>query len=287
MKLRKYLLICGASAFLILSSLNALAYNSLYEEDPPSEEDVKEIVVIHNPDVLKKDKEALIILPGAGDSNRGRRHQKKFFENAGYDLYIPDYFDRKSFDGTVDKLKMYYDEKGLGEYREVHIFSYIMGSWIINEFINKYGANNISTIVYDRSPLQERAPRLMADKLRLIGKIAVGQILMDLSELPYPSIEKGDIKIGILVESKATTLIKMFRKTVMAYGPIDWKRLELNQEHDDLIYTRLNHNQMYHDFDVVGQDILSFISSGKFETSSRREPYSWDVFKRYKKGDTN
>ena len=275
-------------AVLLTYALLFFLFSPVIAEDPPSEltsdEEVKEIVIINKPDIPRSQKEALIILPGAGDSNRGRRKQADFFGKAGYDLYIPDYFDRKSLPGTPEKLREFYEEMGLAEYRKVHVFSYIIGSWVINEYINRYGAGNIASIVYDRSPLQERAPMLMAEKLRLVAKIAVGNILLDLSKTPYPPIDKGDLKIGIVVESKATFLIKMFRKHAMSYGEIDWHKLDFGQEHDDLIFTWLDHRKMYLRFDVVGDEVLAFIRNGSFPEDSRREPYEWDVFEKYREG---
>lgn len=241
-----------------------------------------EIIIIQNPEIPKEEKEALLILPGFGDSRKRRKAQKKFFSNAGYDLYIPDYIDRKSFAGTIAKLTQFNQKYELGKYEKVHIFSYIMGSWVINKYIEQYGKGNIATIVYDRSPLQERAPKVVVEKIPCLSKIYAGKVIFDMSEIPYPSIEQQGIRIGIIVESKATSLIRLFKKTTMSYGAIDWQNLELNQAHDDMTYTWLNHDQIYFRFDVVGEDILNFIKMGKFKSDTRRVPYDWDVFEKYK-----
>jgi len=37
---------------------------------------------------LSKEKEAIVILPGFGDSKKGRDEQEKFFKEKGYDLFI-------------------------------------------------------------------------------------------------------------------------------------------------------------------------------------------------------
>ncbi|MDO7613476.1 MAG: hypothetical protein MUQ75_04495, partial [Crocinitomicaceae bacterium] len=42
--------------------------------------------------------EAIVILPGFGDTKKGRKNQKSFFQHKGYDLYIPKYKDSKSLD---------------------------------------------------------------------------------------------------------------------------------------------------------------------------------------------
>lgn len=241
-----------------------------------------EIIVIENPEIQKAKKEALVILPGFGDSKKGRKKQKKFFSNKGYDLYIPNYKHRKSFEGTVENFTAFFKKHELNKYKKVHIFSYIMGSWVINQFIQQNGKGNIATIVYDRSPLQERAPRVAVEKIPCISKMYIGKVIFDMSEMPYSPIEQQGIRMGIIVESKATSLIRFFKKRTMSYGSIDWQNLDFNQAHDDLIYTWLNHDQMYVRFDIVGEDILSFINTGKFTPNAKRDPYDWDVFEKYK-----
>ena len=272
----------GIGAILLLLILSGFVIPKSDYAAEKTEEVKKEIIVIEDAAVPKAKKEALLILPGLGDSNRGRRHQKRYFTNRGYDLFIPDFKDRKSIEATVLKLEKFFFDNHLDEYKKVHVFSYIMGSWVLNKFIQKNGRLNIASIVYDRSPLQERAPRVIAERIPLIGTIAVGKVVIDMSNMTYPSIEKEDLRIGILVESRATPLIKLFRKRTLSYGDIDWHILDFQQKYNDLIYIPLNHDEMYLRFDVVGHDILHFIETGEFTKDSRRIPYDWDAFKTQK-----
>ena len=245
-------------------------------ESPP------EVVVIHQPQTPKSEKEAILILPGFGDKHGRRKKQKAFFGNVGYDLYIPDYKARASLEATVENLHQFYEQHDLGAYKKVHVFAYIMGTWVLNTYISQYGKQNIATIVYDRSPLQERAPRVVVDRIPGIGKLLKGKVLEEMSHTPYPPMTMEGINIGIMVESKATNLIKIFKKKTLSYGPIDWNNLQFNQSYHDLIYIWLNHDQLYSRFDVVGQDILFFLQHGTFTPDARRDPYDWDVFKKYK-----
>ena len=50
---------------------------------------------------LSKEKEAIVILPGFGDSKKGRDKQEKFFKEKGYDLFIPEYMDKFMVDNYV------------------------------------------------------------------------------------------------------------------------------------------------------------------------------------------
>ena len=78
--------------------------------------------------VSSAQKNALIILNGFGDSKKNRNIQKEFFQNRGYDLFIPVYVDRKSIDSSIVNFSSFYYSNDLDSYREVHIISYIVGS---------------------------------------------------------------------------------------------------------------------------------------------------------------
>lgn len=260
-------------AFFLLSLIGC--EDSLPSEQKPS------VIVINDSTISRLEKEALIILPGLGDSKKGRKHQFNYFKNKGFDLFIPDYIDKISFDSTVNKFTQFYNEQHLEEYKKVHVFSYILGSWVVNTFINKNGIGNISTIIYDRSPLQERAPAIVVENIPRIGKLVSGEVIKELSGKPYPPIVKGGVKIGIIVESKATPLMRHFKKETIAKGIINWEELDFNQDHDDLIFTRLNHDEMYITFDEIGPDILHFLKKGRFKKDTRRKWFGWDPFLKY------
>jgi hypothetical protein len=245
----------------------------------------KDIVMIDNPYLKKEEKDALLILPGLDIRSRGRRKMEKYFSDCGYDVYIPDFKVRKSMELAVENVEEFFFTHELGEYRELHVVSYILGSWVLNQFIERKGMQNITSIVYDRSPLQERAPRVVIEKIPWAGWIVVGPILRDLDAMPFPSVEKGETKIGIMVESKATSLIRFFKKKTLSYGPIPWDKPDLNLEYDDLIYVPFNHDEMYLNFDHTGPEILHFHKQGKFSSDARRNPYEWNYFKQHKESE--
>jgi hypothetical protein len=234
-------------------------------------------------DINISEREAIIILPGFGDSKKGRKNQKQFFENKGYDLFIPVYINETSLEKCVEDYFQFYMKDSLFKYKKIHVFSYIIGSWTINNYINKYGIKNVATIVYDRSPIQERAPFIVHRYLTTIGKIKFGPVLKDLAETPYPVIETDSIQIGILIESKATMIMRLYRKKTLKMGTLNWHVDSLYQSYDDYFYTWLNHDQMYERFDVVGEEVLNFIKTGSFTKTARRERYTWNPFKSYKK----
>ena len=165
-----------------------LFFNNNSKANAESSNKTSEVIVIHSKNIPRSEKEALIILPGLGDSKKGRKQQKQYFENSEFDLFIPDFHDKKSYVGTVENFTQFYFNQKLAEYKKVHVFAYILGSWVINDFINEHGVFNIYSIIYDRSPLQERAPRVIQERIPRIGKMVAGNLLKDVSELKYTPI---------------------------------------------------------------------------------------------------
>lgn len=238
----------------------------------------KDVVVIADKNLPRSQKEALLILPGFGSKIHGSKAQKRYFANKGYDLFIPSYISRKSVAATVKNVDEFYQKHHLGEYKKVHVFGYIVGSWAVNLWIKAHPENNIATIIYDRSPLQERAPAALVKDMPVLIKILAGPMMKDFSRTPYPSLDRKNIRIGLLIESKATKLIRRHKKSALSLGPVQWDLIPFRQTADDAHYTWLNHDDMYSRFDVVGPEIWHFIQHGRFSEAARRVPFTDDPF---------
>ena len=265
-------------AKLLLSSfLFVLAHSALIGQE----------VIVIDTTSSKEIKEAILILPGIADSKKNRKLQKDYFEQKGFDLFIPEYRDDETLEQCVENLNNFYKTQHLESYDKIHVISYIIGSWTLNQFINKYGVKNIHSIIYDRSPIQERAPCIVSNNLQLVLWLkGIRFIIKDLAETSYPPIENDSIQIGIIIESKATKLMRIYKKKTLRMGPILWGVNDLNQDHDDHFYTRLDHNEMYSELDLIGNEIFHFIHNGMFSNKARRAPFEWDPFVPYKKEDS-
>jgi len=226
----------------------------------------------------QKQKEAILILVGFGSKIQGTKKIAEFFFNKGYDVFIPNYISRKSISNCVDNLDKFIEKQKLKEYKKIHVLSYIIGSWTLNDWINKNPKNNISSIIYDRSPLQERAPYALVKDIPIIIRIVSGKIMKEFSLTKYAPIQTGKISIGIIIESKATKLITKHKKSALSLGPINWDVNNLNQNYNDKFYTWLNHDEMYYRFDVSGNEIFNFIKNHKFTDAAKREPFTEDPF---------
>ena len=215
-------------------------------------------------------KHALLILPGFGSKIFGTRVLKRYFNQSEMPVYIPKYISRKSIEASKLNLEQYYMKQELYKYDELHVMSYIVGSWTLNQWIIDHGKRNVKTIVYDRSPLQERAPRILLTDLRLVNAIVFGDITTDFVNTPYPVLLDSSISTGIFIETYATNLVRKHRETAMALGPIHWDVASLKQPFTDFTYVPLNHDQMYTKPQDFGQEVFYFISNGHFSEGFKR-----------------
>ncbi len=226
----------------------------------------------------RNEKEAILILPGFGVTFFGTNDMAAFFFDRGYDVYIPSYIARNSLQSTLQNLDEFITAQNLLEYKKLNVFSYIIGSWTLNEWIKKNPKNNISAIVYDRSPLQERVPFALNKDLPRLSRLFFGKILREFSVSAYPSIIQAHLSIGIIIESKATNVMKKHKNTALSLGPVSWLPNDLKQEHNDFYYTWLNHDEMYSRFDIIGEEIMQFFKTGAFTVNAQRVPFSEDPF---------
>ena len=232
------------------------------------------------------EKKALVVLNGFGASKKRIQIQKEFFQNIGYDLFIPKYVNKNSLDLTIKSFSSFYYENSLDQYHEVKFLCYIIGGYVLNQHIEKNGKGNITSIIYDRSPTQERAPKVATEKFPFISKILYGKILAEFSNESITSLSNSSgLKIGVIIENKATRLMRFFKKESDNYGKYNYNAIEIEKNLDDCIHTYLDHDLMYERFDVIGAEILCFLTKGKFSKNARREKYNWDPFKKIKTND--
>ncbi len=263
---------------LIYTLIFCLLFNSI---------DAQEIIIIDTSENVF-DKQALVILNGFGDSKKNRKIQQEFFQKKGYDLFIPEYVEKNSIDLTVSTFSSFYDKNNLDEYKEVKFLCYIIGGHVLNQYIEKNGKGKITTIIYDRSPTQERAPKVATERLPFISQILYGKVLADFSETNInPLSNANGLTIGVIIENKATRLMRFFKKTSDSYGNYNYNAEEIEMNLDDFLHTYLDHDLMYKRFDVIGQEIFYFLEKGKFTENAKRVKYNWDPFKKLKKNDIN
>jgi hypothetical protein len=233
-------------------------------------------------DSLKTD-QALLILPGFGSKIFGTRALKQFFRQSDMPVYIPRYISRKSIRLSMKSLERYYQKQGLGEYKQLHVLSYIIGSWTLNQWIADHGKRNIKTIIYDRSPLQERAPLILLKDMALVNALVFGKITRDFVNTPYPVLNDSTIIKGVFIETYATNVVRKHKETAMEQGPLSWDVMNLKQPVNDFTYLPLNHDQMYTKPQVFGNEVFYFIEHGHFSEAFKRNTPVQNPFIKLKK----
>ena len=135
--------------------------------------------------------DALLVLPGFGYSRDGEKALRALAPSIaaeGVDLYVPTYISRGGLDDSRANLQRFIREHRLDQYERLHVFAFIAGAWTLNPLAEGHTLPNLATVVYDRSPFQERAPRIAAEKLRLLTWMRYGSPVLELARTPYPPL---------------------------------------------------------------------------------------------------
>jgi hypothetical protein len=238
----------------------------------------KDVVVIEDTSVSLAEKEAILILPGFGSKIHGVKDIKKWFTGKGYDLYIPHYIGRDSLQQCVLTVNTFIEKHRLLSYKKLHVFCYIAGSWTFNLWLQQHPVNNVASVVYDRSPLQERAPYALVKDNPLLIKLVAGKIMKNFANCRYPSIQNDGKNLGIIIENKATRLIRKHKRTALSLGPVNFNKDSLHQAYDDYLYDCIDHDEMYYKLDGIGPEVLYFFKNGQFSPASKKEPALYDYW---------
>lgn len=219
-------------------------------------------------------REALVILPGFGYSAGGERAIRALapaMRDAGLDLYVPRYIRRAGLDSSREQLRRFIREQRLDRYERVHVFAFLAGGWTLNALAQDATVlPNLATVVYDRSPYQERAPRIAAEKLRLLSWLRYGPVLFDMAKAPYQPLPRTDIKVGLIVETVPTGFVKRFADRARSYGPFAFECRDFAQPYDDCMFAAVNHNELYTRFGEIWPELRAFIRDGRFSATAGR-----------------
>jgi hypothetical protein len=219
--------------------------------------------------------EALLILPGFGygrDAERTLRALAPTLGAEGFDLYVPSYISRRGLDASRGHLREFIREHRLERYERLHVFAFIAGGWTFNPLAGSPGLPNLATVLYDRSPLQERAARIATDHLRLLTWIRYGTPVFDFARTAYPALSAPRARVALLVETRPTAFVTKRAAAARSYGPLRFDCDSFGQPYDDCAFVALSHDQMYDRFSEVLPDVLAFIRTGRFTSAAVREP---------------
>jgi hypothetical protein len=219
--------------------------------------------------------DALVVLPGFGYDRDGERAFKALAPSMaaeGFDLYVPTFVSRSGLEESRERLQRFFREKRLARYQRVHVFAFLAGGWTFNPLGEAGTLSNLSTIVYDRSPYQERAPRVALEKLRFLTWVRYGPVVFDVARTPYAPLTAPGVKMALVVETAPTPFIKRHESTARGYGAYQFECAAFRQRHDDCLYVAMNHEELYARFAEVWPEVSLFIRTGRFSGSANRTP---------------
>src|SRR4029453_7350524 len=126
--------------------------------------------------------DALLVLPGFGYGSGGEQAFPALAPSIaaeGVDLYLPPYISRSGLEDSRARLRRFVRDSRLDRYERVHVFAFLAGGWTFNPLAEAKELPNLATVVYDRSPFQERAPRIALERLRLLTWLKYGSGVFD------------------------------------------------------------------------------------------------------------
>ncbi len=227
--------------------------------------------------------DALLVLPGFGYGRAGEKALRSLAASMaaeGVDLYVPVYLSRSGLIESRATLRRFMRDRRLDRYRRLHVFAFVAGAWTFNPLVESQGLPNLATVVYDRSPFQERAPRIASEKLRVLTWVRYGSPVFDLARTPYAPLTAPAAKVGLMVETTATSFIERHQTTARGYGPVHFECGAFMQRYDDCLYLPMNHDELYVRFAEIWPEILSFIRNGRFSSTADRTPPAGDPLAR-------
>jgi hypothetical protein len=219
--------------------------------------------------------DALLILPGFGYGRDGGKAFKALAATAsreGVDVYVAPFVTRSGLDDSRARLERFIRDEHLDRYERLHVFAFLAGGWTLNPLLDRMALPNLTSVVYDRSPYQERAPKVAVTRLRRRAWLRYGKTIFDVARMPYPPIHRRDVNVALLVESAPTPFIVSHAKDAEAYGPFDFDCDGFGQRHDDCAYVALNHSDLYSRFAEVWPEVHAFIRTGRFTVAAERTP---------------
>ena len=159
--------------------------------------------------------DALLVLPGLGYGRGGEEALRSLaprIASDGVDLYVPTYVTRSGLAASRAKLERFVRDNRLDQYERVHVFAFLAGAWTLNPLVEQRQWPNLASVIYDRSPFQERAPRIAADKLRFLAWVRYGTTVFDVARTPYVPLHAPDVKVALMVESIGHSLHQAIRE---------------------------------------------------------------------------
>jgi hypothetical protein len=219
--------------------------------------------------------DAVLVLPGFGygrNDDAAFRAVVKGAAGDAVDVYVSAYLTRTGLASSRGRLARFVRDNQLGRYQRLHVFAFLAGAWTLNPLADTGDIPNLASVTFDRSPYQERAPAIAADRLRLFAWLRFGSTLFDVARTPYPPLRAPHIKVGLMIETRPTPFIRKHEAAAREMGPFAFGCGDLRQRYDDCVYLPMNHDDLYARFADVWPEVMAFIRTGRFSGTADRTP---------------
>ena len=230
--------------------------------------------------------DALLVLPGFGYGRSGEKTLRSLAASMardGVDLYVPTYVTRSGLATSRARLERFIRDNRLDRYERVHVFAFLAGAWTLNPLIERQPLPNLVSVIYDRSPFQERAPRIATTRLHFFTWLRYGSTVFDVARTPYRTLEAPEVKVALMVETAPTSFIRRYADAARDDGPFDFACGSFVQRYDDCLYLPMNHDEVYVRFAEVWPEVKTFIRTGRFSGAANRMPPLEDSVSRGKR----
>jgi hypothetical protein len=224
--------------------------------------------------------DALVVLPGFGYSRTGEQALRSIapaMAADGIDLFLPTFVSRSGLEESRARIQRFWRENKLDRYERVHVFAFIAGGWTFNPLAEGEALPNLATVVYDRSPYQERAPRIAQQKLPSLTWVKYGDVVFDVARTPYAPLTAPGVRVGLVVETLPTSFIRRFQTSARRLGPYHFECDAFGQRYDDCLFVAMSHDELYARFAEVWPELRSFIRTGRFTSAANRTPPDGDA----------
>jgi hypothetical protein len=225
------------------------------------------------------EKTALMIMNGFGGAKAACKKQMAFWQEQGMDVFIPDVLLRRSLELSSEAFDAFVENYGISAYAEVRVICYIAGAFLLHTHLESHELLNLKSIIYDRSPTQERAPQAVMEAIPALGMLRLGKVLRDLSVVTWPNPPSSkNIHKGLVIENRATKLMRSLEDECRSMGPLEYDWHAIDSSAADAFHVALDHNMMYRRWDVLGDACLYFFAHGLFPSDLPREPLTDNPF---------
>ncbi len=216
----------------------------------------------------RPNRDALLVLPGLGygrGAAGGFRNVAGAAARGGVDVYVPASVSRGGLDANRATLRAFIRDQHLDRYERVHVFAFIAGAWTVNPLLDAGALPNLATIVYDRSPFQERAPMIAIRDLRVPAWLRYGRTIFDVARTPYPPLARGGVRVALLVETRPTAFIVGHLTAADAPEADAFDCNAQRQRFDECVQVAMRHDDLYTRFTDLWPELEAFIRTGHWQ----------------------